>query len=61
MYDKPTVQRFGTFRDLTRLGCTGISDLVVPGIGASDGHVPEIVDIGGILTTKICFSAFSGF
>ena len=26
MYQKPRVERFGTFRELTRLGFTGVSD-----------------------------------
>lgn len=60
MYTKPSVSRFGTFRDLTQLGCNGASDLVIPGIGSSDGNIPEIVDVGGIKTTKVCFSFISG-
>ena len=60
MYSKPTVSRFGTVRDLTQFGCSGVSDLVIPGIGASDGNIPEIVDVGGVKTTKICFSFVSG-
>jgi len=61
MYNKPSVTRFGTFRDLTQLGCTGMSDLTVPGIGATDGNVPEIVKgVDDIWTTKICFSEISG-
>ena len=27
MYQKPSVSRFGTFRELTQAGCTGTSDL----------------------------------
>ena len=60
MYSKPSLQRFGTFRDLTQFGCFGSSDLVIPGIGATDGNIPEIITIGGRKTTKICFSAVSG-
>lgn len=61
MYQKPSLQRFGTFRDLTQLGCFGATDLVIPGIGNSTGSIPEIVIGGdGILTTKICFAAISG-
>ena len=61
MYTKPAVSRFGTFRDLTQLGCTGISDITIPGIGAADGSIPEIVKgADGIFTTKVCFSFVSG-
>ena len=34
MYQKPALQRFGTFRDLTQAGCVGASDgFAVEGIG----------------------------
>lgn len=29
MYEKPRVERFGTFRDLTQAGTTGLGDLAV--------------------------------
>ena len=62
MYSKPTLQRSGNFRDLTQLGCFGSSDLTVPGIGATDGNIPEIIKgADGRKTTKICVSAISGF
>jgi len=62
MYSKPTLQRYGSFRDLTQLGCFGSSDLTIPGIGATDGNVPEIVvGANGKKTTTICFSEISGF
>ena len=58
MYSKPNVTRFGTFRELTQLGCTGNSDLVLPG---AVGSVPEIAPgADGVLTTKICFAGVSG-
>ena len=61
MYTKPSVSRFGTFRDLTQLGCSGFSDITIPGIGSSDGNVPEIFKgVDGVLTTKVCFSFVSG-
>lgn len=38
MYDRPTLQKFGTFRELTKLGNDGASDgATVHGIGTSDG------------------------
>jgi len=41
MYQKPTVVRLGTFRQLTQLGCVGGSDsFSVPGIGSSIGSTP---------------------
>ncbi len=39
MYQRPKVERFGTFRDLTRVGFTGAADgmgeLGVPGTGSN--------------------------
>ena len=41
MYQKPTVVRLGTFRQLTQLGCLGGTDsFSVPGIGTSIGGTP---------------------
>ena len=40
MYEKPTVEKFGTFRDLTRLGFNGGSDgisIFGPGTPAAPG------------------------
>jgi len=53
MYQKPSISRFGTFRDLTRTGCTGTSDgFTVVGIGTSVGSTPTIDGTAG--TTDIC-------
>lgn len=41
MYEKPTIRRFGSFRDLTLQGCTGASDgVIVPGVGIGVGTTP---------------------
>lgn len=41
MYQKPSLTRLGTFRQLTQLGCTGSTDsFSVPGIGTSIGSTP---------------------
>lgn len=43
MYQKPTVVRLGTFRQLTQLGCVGGTDsFSVPGIGTSIGSTPVV-------------------
>ncbi len=53
MYEKPTVQKFGTFRDLTQAGCTGASDgATFMGSGTSVGDVPRITNG----TTDYCFT-----
>ena len=32
MYEKPTIRKFGSFRDLTLQGCSGASDgVIIPG------------------------------
>ncbi len=40
MYEKPALERFGTFRDLTQLGLTGGTDLFgvegIPGCDADE-------------------------
>ena len=52
MYQKPMIERFGSFRDLTQTGCFGAADgFSVPGIGASVGTTPR-PDASG--TTDIC-------
>ena len=52
MYQKPTVQKFGTFRDLTRAGCTGASDgATFVGSGPSVGIPPRVTNG----TTYFCF------
>jgi hypothetical protein len=63
MYSKPTVQRFGSFRDLTQVGCFNVTDgISIVGIGTAVGNVPEIVKgANGKLTTKVCFAFVSGF
>ena len=56
MYEKPVVQKFGTFRDLTRAGCTGPSDSrTFDGSGPSVGNLPRTTDG----TTDYCFSSGS--
>jgi hypothetical protein len=57
MYQKPSVQRFGTFRDLTQFGCIGLADAGIPGVGPTDGGTPEFTTgPDGVTTTKVCFS-----
>ena len=52
MYEKPSVQRFGTFRDLTQAGCSGMSDgETFKGTGPSVGNTPRITNG----TTDFCF------
>ena len=55
MYQKPSVQRFGAFRNLTRAGCTGASDgATFMGVtGPSTGDVPRITSG----TIDYCFFA----
>ena len=62
MYTKPSVTRFGTFRDLTQVGCFNVTDgISIVGIGTSVGNTPEIVKgVDGVLTTKVCFAFISG-
>ena len=49
MYQKPTLQPFGTFRDLTQSGCPGaLYGRVVEGIGTSTGSQPNA-------TADFCF------
>jgi hypothetical protein len=49
MYQKPALQVFGTFRDLTQAGCEGATDgRVVDGIGSSVGSLPNA-------TADFCF------
>jgi hypothetical protein len=53
MYQKPTLERFGTFRDLTLAGCIGSTDgASLPGIGNSTGGTPIIT--GNV--TSVCFA-----
>ena len=52
MYQKPTVQRFGTFRDLTRQGFSGSLDGAT--FGATNGSNCQDFDIGGGRTTLTC-------
>ena len=54
MYQKPSVERFGSFRDLTQAGCTGVSDgASFLGSGPSTGDTPRITSG----TTDYCFSS----
>ena len=55
MYQKPTVQKFGMFRDLTRAGCTGTSDgaTFYGTTGPSVGDEPRLTNG----TIDFCFTA----
>jgi len=57
MYQKPTVQKFGTFRSLTQAGCTGSSDgaTFYGTTGPSVGSVPRYTNG----TVDFCFSSAS--
>ena len=56
MYTKPSVTQFGTFRQLTQAGCTGMSDGRTfqgdAAAGPSVGSTPRITSG----TTDYCFS-----
>ena len=52
MYQKPSVQKFGTFRDLTQAGCTGPADGRTFEGASSVGATPRITSG----TTDFCFS-----
>ena len=57
MYQKPALQRFGTFRDLTQAGCVGASDgFAVEGIGTSTGARPT-GNVGDGDNAQFCFVA----
>ncbi len=54
MYQKPSVSKFGTFRELTQAGCTGTSDgRTFEGAGVAVGSVPRVTSG----TTDYCFSS----
>jgi hypothetical protein len=56
MYTKPSVQKFGSFRELTQAGCTGTSDgRTFEGSGPSVGSTPRVTNG----TTDFCFSGGS--
>ena len=52
MYEKPRVERFGTFRELTQVGFTGASDgFCIKGIGTGNDlcggpNGPPCPDVG---------------
>ena len=53
MYTKPSVQKFGSFRELTQAGCAGTSDgKTFEGSGPSVGNTPRVTNG----TTDFCFS-----
>ena len=52
MYAKPSVQRFGTFRDLTRQGFDGAVDGA--SFGGTNGSNCQDFDISGGMTTLTC-------
>ena len=52
MYTKPSVQKFGSFRELTQAGCAGVSDgKTFEGSGPSTGNTPRVTNG----TTDFCF------
>jgi hypothetical protein len=53
MYQKPFVYRFGSFRDLTQAGCTGLTDgeTFKGTTGPSVGSTPRVTSG----TTDFCF------
>ena len=57
MYQKPSISRFGTFRDLTLAGCTGASDGFTAVGNTSVGSTPEVDPVAG--TTDICLRSGS--
>lgn len=55
-YARPTLTRLGTFRDLTRAGCTGQSDgatFYASGTAVATGDTPRVTSG----TIDYCFSA----
>jgi hypothetical protein len=54
MYQKPMVERFGTFRELTQAGCTGGSDGQVFQGAGSIGSTPTFSGSNPV-TTDYCF------
>ncbi len=52
MYSKPRVERFGTFRELTRQGFQGATDGVTFG-GVTGNNCQNVISAGG-LTTLVC-------
>jgi hypothetical protein len=52
MYQKPTVERFGTFRDLTQQGFNGANDGITFE-GANGNNCQSVVTAGG-QTTLTC-------
>ena len=55
-YEKPSVERFGTFRDLTQAGCTGGSDGAMMAGAVSIGSTPTFSGSNPV-TTDFCFVA----
>lgn len=56
MYQKPMVERFGTFRELTQAGCSGGSDGAVQSGSVSIGSTPTFSGTNPV-TTDFCFVA----
>jgi hypothetical protein len=52
MYQNPTVERFGTFRDLTQQGYNGANDGLT--FNGTNGNNCQDYDIGGGKTTLTC-------
>ena len=59
MYYKPTIQRFGSFRDLTRVGCAGGSDGMMFQGGVAVGSVPTFSG-STMVTTDFCYMSPAG-
>ena len=55
-YQKPAVERFGTFRDLTQAGCAGGSDGATLQGSVSIGSTPTFSGTNPV-TTDFCFVA----
>ncbi len=55
-YEKPAVERFGTFRDLTQAGCAGASDGMMQAGSVSVGSTPTFSGSNPV-TTDFCFVA----
>ena len=53
-YEKPAIERFGTFRELTQAGCSGASDGATMLGGTSAGSTPTFSGTNPV-TTDFCF------
>ncbi|CAA9347499.1 MAG: hypothetical protein AVDCRST_MAG40-2710 [uncultured Gemmatimonadaceae bacterium] len=54
MYTKPSIHKFGTFRELTQAGCSGMTDgETFKGSGPSTGDTPRVTNG----TIDYCFTS----